>query len=135
MVAYDWNDLTTCNGANGACLVNSIDKDENGDQIPLGIQDNAWTGTNNNGDYFAPSCGSWNSASQGKYGRANSNEIGITWTSEGDDYCTQAGFGQNGLYCFEQPECTDGIDNDGDGHTDWPNDLQCASSADISESS
>ena len=32
------------------------------------------------------------------------------------------------------PECSDGVDNDGDTFIDWPDDLECASAADDSES-
>ena len=37
--------------------------------------------------------------------------------------------------CTSVPECSDGIDNDGDGAVDWPNDFSCSDANDNNESS
>ncbi len=38
-----------------------------------------------------------------------------------------------GFRCCRDPQCSDGIDNDGDGDTDFPADTQCSSAADDDE--
>ena len=46
---------------------------------------------------------------------------------------TNAGSGLDGIYRGAGPECSDGVDNDGDGLTDWQFDLGCTTLADNSE--
>lgn len=52
-------------------------------------------------------------------------------TAEGYDACVDGACVNNP----EPPECSDGIDNDGDGAVDWPADFSCSSSKDDDEAS
>jgi hypothetical protein len=82
-------------------------------------------GGNNGGNNGTGTAGSGNAGAGN-----NSGLLGSGSSGAGNPNGNATGTGANGL-----PQCSDGVDNDGDGAIDFPNDSGCSSSSDDSESS
>lgn len=94
LVASSFADLTTCNGAGGACLQNGINRTESGQDA--GVDAFVWTGTLENGTPGSQTCGGFTQAGTGVSGEAGET-TGI-WTNNVFTPCNLS----LRLYCFEQ---------------------------------
>lgn len=94
LVASSFADLTTCNGAGGACLQNGINRTESGQDA--GDDAFVWTGTLENGSPGSQTCGGFTQAGTGLSGEAGET-TGI-WTNNVFTPCNLS----LRLYCFEQ---------------------------------
>jgi hypothetical protein len=68
--------------------------------------------------------------------RLNLNQRVFAPTTDYDSEVVNTFFplsGQMNLGGGSDPECSDGVDNDGDGQTDFPSDAGCSSTSDDSE--
>lgn len=103
----------------------------------VGCASGSWNGsTCSAGSPINGMCGPshWNCIQGTSSDQTGSGSGPWTWTCRGsnggsDDFCTETGGGGGG----DKPECSDGSDNDGDGFTDYPDDLGCSSELDPSE--
>jgi hypothetical protein len=88
VVANGWTDLTDGDLQTGIGL--------NEEGTPPGGSGRVWTGTKNNGEVAAETCGNWkNTTVSGRRGNLGGNGGG--WSNDSDDVCSNPGH----LYCFE----------------------------------
>lgn len=134
-VAVDCDDLWDTGLANA---VNYTENEESWEDASH-AEKSVWTGTNRDGSAAGDTCNNWGSGADTVNGGIGwPDETGAWWIKRGDIPCDS----NSRLYCFHAsaptdsdtaPACNDGVDNDGDGETDYPDDPGCEDADDSSE--